>query len=207
MREDIDITSPSLTVRFNEKVISEAEVRKLLDTMKPLTRVHAAKDYAFSVDLPVVITIIVVIASSYFAKGFFTRVGERLGEEVGSDAVRVYKKFKEGVARLAVRKAKGKKGTLRFELLYDSSPFEVHARVESSNGRDFERAFDGLEDLMAVAGRDASEVKESKREEVVRAHYRYSPGRREWVMIYAVTRSGRILSIEGRQTPISRRSS
>lgn len=196
MREDIDTTVPNLTVRFNEQVYTESEIQEFLDIMRPHTRIHASKEYTFAVDLPVLITLIIAIPFYYFAKGFFTKLGEKLGEEIGPDAVRAYRKLKETVARSLFQKAGSKECKLRFELVSDRRPFEVHAKVESSSESDFQQAFDMLEDLMAMADGDAREVDETTGEEIVRAHYRYKPDTAGWVMTYAVTRSGRILSLE-----------
>src|SRR2546422_6585488 len=129
-REDIDTTATNLTIRFNEKVYAELDVRGILEIMKPFAETRAAKEYAFSVELAVTATIIIAIPTYYFSKGFFSRLGEKLGEEVGSDAVAAYRKFKEAVARLLIQKAEGKRATLRFELLSENEPIEIHAKVE-----------------------------------------------------------------------------
>ncbi len=123
-------------------------------------------------------------------------MGEKLGEEIGSDAVAAYRKFKEAVAKLLIQKADGKQATLRFELLSESEPFEIHAKVESSAEKDFQRAFDMLEELAVKARKDADDVRHELGRGVVRAHYRYEPDTAAWILTWALTENGRFVFLE-----------
>jgi len=193
-RGDVDTRSPNLVVRFNEQRFSESEIRALLDIVRPYTEVHASKEYTFSIDLPTILTIVIVLWSSYFAKGFFTKVGEKLGEEVGSDAVQGYRKLKEAVAGLLRRKAGASPCILRFELVSERK-LEIHGKVESSSEKELEQAFDTLESLVVMAEDDAREVRETTGEAVVEVHYHYQPNPRSWIMTYGLTSNGRIIRL------------
>ena len=187
------MSAPNVVIRFNELRFSEAEIKELVDIMRPYSEIHASKEYTFSVDLPTVLTVVIALYASYFAKGFFTKVGEKLGEEVGSDAVKAYRKLKEAIADLLSRKAGAGSSVLRFELVSDHAPFDIHAKVESSSEEELQRAFDALERLAMIAEEDAREIMKTKAETVVEIHYRYQPDSVSWVMAYALTENGRIL--------------
>ncbi len=195
VRQDIDTTTPSLTIRFNEKVHSESEVRAIVEILKPYVRTQAAKEYAFSVELAITATVLIGVPLYFFSKGFFSRIGERLGDEVGSDAVAAYRRLKEAVSRLLTNKAVGKKAALRFELVSDRGLPEIHAKVESSGEQDFQQAFDQLEELAATAKKDSDDIKQALGQDVVTAHYRYEPETSTWVLTWASTDKGRFVSV------------
>ncbi len=195
-REDVNTSVPNLTIRFNEQVHTEGQIREFLKIVSPYMEVHAAKDYTFSIELPVVITLIIAVPIWFFAKGFFTKLGEKLGEEAGEDAVRAYKRLKETLSRALNDKAGKKEPRLRFEVLSENEPPEVHAKVESYSARDLEEAIDKVEELMGRAAEDAREIRESTGSEVIRSHYRYNLTSRSWEMTYAITRNQRIVSFE-----------
>ena len=129
----------------------------------------------------------VSVAFGWFAKGFFTKAGERLGEAVGDDLAAAYGRLKDAVREaVARRKPADRPPILLFHVTIDEDGHEVLIEG-SSRDSDPEKVgqfLDAGEALLDLARRLLPVL--PNRGEVTKRHFRYDAERDGWVLEYGL---------------------
>jgi hypothetical protein len=137
----------------------------------------------------------VAVAWGWFAKGFFTRLGEALADEVSEDLKHAYRQFKSMVLRTVAEKRRPiDQDPITLLSMSVEGPSGRHVKVEGST-RTFderlERFLDAGMDL-AIVGRAYVDLAHEP-DKLALLHFRYGP--RGWQFAYALDEDAERLMI------------
>jgi hypothetical protein len=129
----------------------------------------------------------VSVAFGWFAKGFFTKAGERHGEAVGDDLVVGYRRLKDAVLDAVTRrKPADRPPILLFHLTLEDDGREILVEGSSrdSDPEKVERFLDAGESLVRLARGLVPSL--PNRDEVTKVHFRYEADRDGWILEYGL---------------------
>lgn len=179
----IEIALDDLNWEPEDIAVLDQQVRDLgIDLAPSLERRAAVPD-------PILIfgLVNVSVAFGWFAKGFFTKAGERLGEAVGDDVVAGYERLKDAVRRaVARRKPADRPPIILFHITLDDDGRDVLVEGSSrdSDPDDVGRFLDAGKSLVDLAQRLLPVL--PNRREVTKLHFRYEVGRDGWILEYGL---------------------
>jgi hypothetical protein len=94
------------------------------------------------------IVVLILVPLFYFQKGFFSKLGEKLGEAIGDDAVKAYESLKKEIIQVVQDTKSGEMPVVEFRFAINGT--EISGFAKSSDEEVISRAFDKVEELFHV---------------------------------------------------------
>lgn len=138
---------PTIIIGYDTLSYNEEKVQKIENIVREDFDLKIRKIKQKSVDeYPLIIIALVGPPIVYFSKGFFTKIGEKLGEFIGNGIIARYKKFKEGIVELLYDKKSSKLPLLEIILKEERKP-EVNIYFRTSKQKVIIERLDDIKEI------------------------------------------------------------
>jgi len=184
------VAEGKLSIGFDPLNYDEAEIEELVSAAAEVGEAsHEHRLRKAMIPPPdLVIYLVAAAAPFWFAKGFFTRAGEKLAEPVGEDLGRAYKRFKEGIARvLKNRRPPEVIPALIVEIPVGKAV--VRGSVKTTTAQSVKAFLDAVEDLYR---RGMVLLDEMGQDNVQVLHFDFEPKESEWHFSFFIELDGNV---------------
>lgn len=126
----------------------------------------------------------------FFAKGFFTKIGERLGEKVANELINAYESFKTSLVCLLNSRTKSDVPVLLLEFEHPITAAKVEGAVKSKSKVVVQNALDRTHELFVIV---EYLIKNNPALKFERIQFVFNPKTKRWALNYLILDSGEIL--------------
>jgi hypothetical protein len=174
-----------IKIKYNQNLFTHDEMDEIEGDIGDFVKIKCVSTEELSVEVPLVITIVIGTPLYFFAKGFFTKLGENFGDAISSDLIECYSKFKIRIIDLLMRNDENEPAKIRFEVHHKKIGAVVVGHVISSEPDEIEEAFDNVAELVNKAESDIISSPEDVK--ITNMYYSFEAHKKEWEFTYALS--------------------
>ncbi len=174
-----------IKIKYNQNLFTHYEMDEIECDIGDFVKIKCVPTEELSVEVPLVITIVIGTPLYFFAKGFFTKLGENFGDAISSDLIECYSKFKVRIIDLLMRKDGNELAKIRFEVHHKKIGAVVVGHMISIEPDEIEEAFDNVAELVNKAENDIISSPEGVK--ITNMSYSFEAHKKEWEFTYALS--------------------
>lgn len=175
---------PQIIMEYDTLNYSDEQIRQIEDGLSQLFEVQKRTVVRKSMSPPSFFLLILLSAPvTFFSKSFFTRIGEKLGNEVGDDLQKVYRSVKKKIGKVLTKPKSGNIPTIIFQFPLSEKDRGTYTKgikgcIKTDDEVVLEECFDQVEELYHLA--KATLAKMDRSDEVLQIIFEYDQVNKIW---------------------------
>jgi hypothetical protein len=180
-----------IELKYDPRNYSEEEVKLFASsTAKPISVKDQQIGRKAFTPPSIIYLSLLTIPLYFFAKGFFTRLGERLADRTADELADTYKSFKTKLIKLLKSRTQTDTPILLIDFQHPESDVQIEAAVQSENEIVAHNYLDKIQELYTFVGYF---LRSNSSHKFKKIQFIFDPATQSWKVNYLITESGQII--------------